>query len=119
MVSRSIQEAADEQSKIKQRIDDSASEIQQKRAAHLHMVGELWQIIEDQKREIVDHLHQTEVPDEIKPVPDGCKPSVVVLRCCDRPKLSCNPDLPKTMYRSVDRVCDSAAVWTFRTINPK
>jgi hypothetical protein len=76
---RSLQEANGDDAAIKQRIADAVQATQSKRAAHTDIVRELRQIVEDQKQKIATHLQQTDVPEEIKPVPDNLKTVIVLL----------------------------------------
>jgi uncharacterized phage infection (PIP) family protein YhgE len=67
---RSVREANGQEGDIKRQITDSVEEIQGKRAANMDVVSELRQIIEDQKQKIATHIQKTDVPQEIKAVPD-------------------------------------------------
>jgi hypothetical protein len=67
---RVVQRVGDEERETKRQIGDRVQQLQDRRAGHMDSIAELRQIIEDQKQKIAAFLSETEVPEEIKPIPD-------------------------------------------------
>jgi chromosome segregation ATPase len=67
---KTVQDINDKEAEVREQIKQAVQEIQQRKAEHADKIAQLRQIIEEQKQKIAAFLQETEVPEEIKPIPD-------------------------------------------------